>query len=508
MKILLINLPNCGSRAGYSGLFLPYGMAYISSVLKKNSYSFDCIDLHNEEILKNKPFDLWQKVLSYDICQYDVIAFGGTFLKYNSLKMLSQKISEVNKNIFQVCGGCMATNISDIILQETKINCVCLQEGEATIIELLNCLKNKRQWQNIHGIKYRNERSEIIQTPIRKKIDNLDGISFPDRKSWNFDIIRKAFPYGSPGRYCAIMFASRGCPFRCIFCCSGGGSAVRRRSPENIIEEMKYLKQKHNIRYIRFFDEIFIGSREKIIELCNLMIKEKLEIFWWCQTQIKLVDEELLRIMKQAGCIEIAYGIESGSNAILLEMNKGITSDLSKKVIEVTYSIGIRPSLNLLAGTPSETYSTLKETRDFVMSLNYIDWPIIPTIGYVIPIPNTKLYSLAREKGIITNEKLYLTEELSGLGKNTRTINLTNLEYNDLARIIETFNKEIILDHYSKHLIKRLLSIFGLDHLRLDLIFKWFGFLQIKPLVESLLWATFGKRNNALARGINRIIYN
>ena len=201
MKILLINIQNCGSRPGYSGLFLPYGMAYISAVLKKNGYEFDCIDLHNEEILNGRPLDSWDKFKSFAILQYDIVAFGGTFLKFNILKLLSEKIWEVNKGIFQIVGGNVASNIPDVILKETKVNCVCLFEGEETIIELLDTLKRQGEWKQIKGLKYINEGGQVICTPLRERINNLDKIPFPDRQNWPFNIIRKAFPYGSPARY-------------------------------------------------------------------------------------------------------------------------------------------------------------------------------------------------------------------------------------------------------------------------------------------------------------------
>lgn len=507
MKILLISLQNSASRPGYRGLYLPFGMAYISAVLENNGYFFDCIDLHTEEVLNEKELDSMGRIKQHDVSKYDVVAFGGTFLKFNILKLLSEEIWKVNKDIFQVVGGQLATNIPDIILKETRIKCVCLYEGEETIIELLNNIKNGAQWKRTKGIKYLNEEGQVVQMPIREKVEDLDMIPFPDRENWSFDIIRKAFPYGSPGRYSANIFGSRGCPFLCVFCNPASGRKIRCRSPENIIEEIKYLKRRWNIGYVRFHDEVFLGHKEKIRKLCDLMIEGKLNIFWWCTTQVKLVDEELLKIMKRAGCIEIAYGVESGNNTILSEMKKGTTRELSKRVIETTYKVGIRPSLNLLAGMPSENYETLRDTRDFVVSLNHIDWTEVPSIDFIVPLPNTELYKMATEKGLIADEKKYLTRDLYKLGKHTRTINLTNMTDDDFLGFVKSCNREIARDYYSRHPWKRMLSIVGFDHLRLDLIFRNFSFKQIKPIIEALLWVTLGKRDNFLSKYVNRFIY-
>lgn len=507
MNILLINLQNSGARLGYAGLFFPFGMAYISAVLKANGFSVNCVDLHTEEILRRDTLDSWQEVNRFDLARYNVIAFGGTFLKYKELKLISDKIHAFNKNIFQVAGGNMATIISRIILKQTPVKCVCLYEGEETIVELLNALKAGKDWKQTRGIQYLGEDSEPLQTSMREKIKYLDAVPYPDREGWAFEVLRKAFPYGSPGCYCAVMFASRGCPFSCIFCNPISGRTVRSRTPEHIVGEIKYLKEKWNVRYVRFFDEVFIGSKKKIKDLCELMLKEKLDVFWWCQTQIKLVDEELLKLMKKAGCIEIGYGIESGSNIILGEMNKGITRELAREVIEMTSRVGIRPSLNLITGTPSETPETLRETKEFLLSLNHINWSQAPAVDFIIPLPNTKLYETAREKGFIKDEVKYLTEEMFMLDKYSKTVNLTRMPDQDFFRLVAECNNEVRRDFFRKHPLKKVLSLFGLDHLRLDLLMRSFRISGIKPLMEALLYVTVGKRKNRLGQWALDLIY-
>ena len=508
MKILLIEIPNSGSRPGYSGLFLPLGLAYVTaSLVGKSDYSFDCISLHTEEIFSKGEFNPWEQLNNYDFTSYDVVAYGGVFLKFEILKEISERVWSANKDIFQVAGGNMATTMADVILTQTKVTRICLYEGEQTFIELLSYLKNDGDWRNTRGIKYLNDQNELTLTAPREKIKDLDTVAYPDRENWSFDVIRKAFPFGSPGRYCAVVFASRGCPFSCTFCNPVSGKAIRARTSENIVSEIKHLKNKWNIQYFRFFDEVFIGSKRKIYNLCNLIIEEKLNIFWWCQTQIKLVDDELLKLMKKAGCIEIGYGIESGSNLILDEMRKGITKELAKDVIEMTERVGIKPSLNMISGSPSETYDTLKESRDFLISLNHINWVEIPEINFIVPIPGTVMYESAVSKGEIKDVEKYLKEDMSRLGKYTRTTNLTKMSDEIFFKSVMKFNEDVVNDFYKKHPWKKILSIIGLDHLRLDKLFSNFSLRQIRPLLESLAWATIGKRDNVLGKFIASIIY-
>ncbi|MBF0483564.1 MAG: B12-binding domain-containing radical SAM protein [Candidatus Omnitrophica bacterium] len=507
MKILLVALQNAGSRPGYSGLFFPFGLAYVSAVLKRDGIGYDYIDLHTEQILQGGNVDAWEQISRFPLESYDAVCFGGTFMNFVVLKDLSQKILQKNDRIFQIAGGNMATMIADVILKETAIDCVCLHEGEETIAELIRAVQTSQNWKDVKGIKFLDENKTVKQSLLREKIKDLDQVPFPDRESWSFNIIRKAFPFGSPGRYCAIVFASRGCPFSCVFCSPGSGRTVRARSPKNIIEELKYLKEKWNVRYVRFFDEVFIANKSTIKEFCRLLKAEQLNIFWWCQTQIKLVDRDLLEVMRDAGCIEIAYGIESGCNDILQEMRKGITKEMAKEAIEMTYAVGIRPSLNLIAGTPSETYATLDETKEFIKSLNYINWVQIPTIDFIVPLPNTELFDIAVEKGIIKDTNKYLTEDLYTFDKYRVAHNLTQMPSDGFYAKIQECNKAIAEDHYKKHPVKRIAAFLGTDHLRWELMLKWFDFKQIKPLFEAILWATIGKRKNKCGLLVARKIY-
>jgi radical SAM superfamily enzyme YgiQ (UPF0313 family) len=322
----------------------------------------------------------------------------------------------------------------------------------------------------------------------------------PDRENWNFDIIRKAFPFGSPGRYSAVVFASRGCPFKCTFCNPQSGRRIRTREIDGIIAEIKHLKERWNVRYVRFFDEVFIGSKKKIRSLCKRMIDEKLGVHWWCQTQVRLVDDDLLRLMHKAGCIEIAYGVESGSNAILEEMKKGITADLARKAIVASDNAGMRVVLSMIAGTPSETVETLGETRDFLISLNRINWTTIPSINFIVPLPNTELFNTALRMGLINDPEDYVVDAISRMEKYSGSINMTKMSMEEFTSTVARFNRQIRKDFFAKHPSRYLLSLTGLDHLRLGLLFRYFSWRQVVPLLEALAWAIVGKRRPLFAK--------
>jgi len=492
-RLLFIGLPNGGSRPGKAGLFLPLGLAYVTAALKDKGYIYDCIDLHTEQIMQKKPFDFWDRIQDFDLSSYDMVAFGGVFLKFEDLQYLSSRIKQNYSHIFQIVGGNMATMTPDIVLERTQVDCVCLYEGEETIVDLVRTLEKGGDWKEVSSIKYRDENGQPVESPARPKLTADKVPHLPDRESWNFDLIRKAYPVGSPGRYSAVAFASRGCPFTCTFCKPLTGKEIRSREIQSIIDELKYLKEHWNIQYVRFFDEVFIGSKYRIKALCEAMIEEKLNIFWWCQTQVRLIDEDLLKVMKKAGCIEIAYGVESGSDTMLNDMKKGVSVDIIRNVLEATNRSDIRITLNLLAGTPAETVDTLRETRDFLISLNHINWANVPSIQFVVPLPGTELFDTAVKMDLIQNPKTFVVEALAKMGKYSKSINMTTMSSEEFISSVEKFNKDIARDFYKKHPVRYIMSIFHLDHLRWDLIFRNFSLRQMIPLLDSLIWATVGK---------------
>ena len=380
-----------------------------------------------------------------------------------------------------------------LFLERTQVDCVCLYEGEETIIDLIQTLEKGTDWRDVKSIKYRDENGALVNSPSRPKLLAEKVPRLPDRESWDFDLIRKAYPVGSPGRYSAVVFASRGCPFTCTFCKPLTGKEIRTREIESIINEIKYLKERWNVQYVRFFDEVFIGSKFRIRALCEAMIEENLNIFWWCQTQVRLIDEDLLKIMKKAGCIEIAYGVESGSDVMLEDMKKGINVDIIREVLEATDRANIRITLNLLAGTPAETVDTLRETRDFLIALNHINWANVPAIEFVVPLPGTELFDTAVAKGLIDDPETFIVEALAKMEKYSKSINMTQMSSEEFISTVKRFNQEISRDFYTKHPFRLFLSLFGAEHLRLDLIFYHFSLKQIVPLFDALFWVTIGK---------------
>ena len=188
------------------------------------------------------------------------------------------------------------------------------------------------------------------------------------------------------------ILGSRGCKNNCIFCCDWK-SRLRLRSAENIIKEIKFLQNKYHINRFHFFDAVFTVDAERVKELCSRITNEALKIKWFCTTRLDQVDLPLLTLMKSAGCEEIFYGVESGSQLILDRLNKNIKLSTMKKNLRLTRESGIIPYGNLIIGAPGETAKSISET--ILFARKYLD---VASFSGLFMFPNTPIETIAKSE--------------------------------------------------------------------------------------------------------------
>ena len=236
-------------------------------------------------------------------------------------------------------------------------------ECELTLYEVLK----GKSLPSIKGICYRNG-VEVIENPHRPFNDNLDSLPYPAR-----DLIDNSL-YTRPdnGKMQAVIKVSRGCPYNCFFCLATplNGRIVRKRSPENIIGEIKECVEKYNIKNFIFWSDIFNLDKNWTKELCNKIIDSKLNITFSTNTRADSADVETIKLMKKAGCRLVSIGVESGSQYMLDKMGKKITLAQVKDTIKAFKKNGIQIYAYYVIGLPWETQETVKETLDFAKSLN------------------------------------------------------------------------------------------------------------------------------------------
>ena len=267
-------------------------------------------------------------------------------------------------------------------------------EAEIGLPLLLDGLESKNyEFSDIPGLVWREKGQIKINSQIFHQ--NIDEFSV----AW--DLIRPdEYPEAQHGAFfekfpIAPIMVTRGCPFLCTFCANWQvmGRNTRDRSPENVVEELKEIKYKYGISVVDFLDDTFTLRPARIKKLCELIIKEKLNIRWSCQTRVTLT-KDLVQIMKDAGCDLIMLGIESGSNKVLRAIKKGINIDMVKSAFKICREVGIRTKALFMVGTPGE------ESEDFEMSVKLLKdiKPDYLWVSKFTPLPGSEYYEKNREE--------------------------------------------------------------------------------------------------------------
>jgi len=365
----------------------PLGLASLAAVLEKNEYQVEILDANALQLSEN---EIVKKVDSADII--GITAMTPTI---NSAIRIARGIKQINPDSTIILGGPHATILPEDILNNVpEVDIIVRGEGEETIVELCNALENNNSIENIHGISYRND-GAIKNTPSRPQIMDLDTLPFLAYHLLPLDKYKLHPPHGRAYPFMA-MLTSRGCPFKCIFCSkSVFGSTYRGQSPERIVDEIVYLKERFGIKEIAFYDDVLTLKQKRVMQLVKKLEERNLDIPWTCEARVNLVTEELLRAMKKAGCYMIAYGIESGNQMILNNLRKNITIEQIKSATEATRKAGVQSVGYFMFGSPGETPETIRQTIDFARSLD-IDFA---QFSVTMPFPGTDLYDLYLDSG-------------------------------------------------------------------------------------------------------------
>jgi radical SAM superfamily enzyme YgiQ (UPF0313 family) len=387
MHVTLVNPPYPPGSHQHAP-FISLGILYLAAVLEKNHYEVDLIDCQalrlsyenvRKEIEKRQP---------------NIVGVTSTTLTYKSALRIAKIAKEVSPDIFTVLGGCHATFWDDKALQECpQLDVVVRKEGENTLLELVRKIEKREKFANVLGITYRSG-GEIFRTPDRPYIENLDELPFPAYHLMPIEHLRKS------GELIIPVMTSRGCIFWCDFCTAVRmfGRKHRTRSPKNIVDELELIQKGYSAEEVSFCDDIFTLDQTRTERLCDEIKKRKIKIKWTCGTRVDMVTRELLRKMKDAGCIGIWFGVESGSQKVLNDMHKGISVTQTMKAFKWAHEIGLRTLAQVILGYPGETIETAWQTIKFVEKISPDE---VGFYNVATPFPGTPLYDLTKEKGWI-----------------------------------------------------------------------------------------------------------
>lgn len=471
MKICLINPPvfndalvgQTKSMKRVVNVIPSLGLGYIAAVLLQNDYQvkiLDCsLDMTFAELIKTLKKE-----------NPDVIGITGTTPTFVSMKQVAEEIRKNLAHAFIVVGGPHITALPEETMELDCFDVGVLGEGEITFLELVKQIEKSglSDIGSIEGIAYK-KNGTFIKTAIRQLIKNLDRIPFPARNLQPpLDAYRptpasyKQLPLG-------VLMTSRGCPSRCTFCDRAiFGSSFRQRSAENVVGEIEELVHRYGAKELRFFDDTFTLNEKRVFEILDKMKQRKIKLPWTCLTKVANVSEKLLCRMKEAGCWQILYGLESGDERMLELLKKGNTLAQNEKAIRLAQKVGLGVRGDFIVGTPGETLESLNRTLDFAikMKLDYAHF------NKFVPFPGTELYKTLVAQGY----KFDFTKTCSILDHSAIMYVPESMTKDQFKQFLDNANRKFYLR--PSYILKRLVSIRTLSELKGQLN----GFLAIWDL--------------------------
>ena len=372
----------------------PLSLLYIATFLNDNGHKAEILDCEAEGISYE---DLEQIIKNNN---YDVVAVAMLTSMFSQSLEVCKIAKKVNPKIKTVVGGSHASVRPMETAQEQVIDIVVIGEAEVTFKELLDAFEQNIPLTNVKGICYK-ENGIVIKNEPKPKIQDLDFFPMPDRKLIKMNLYRPSVSYYK--RLPAYtMITTRGCPYRCTFCATAN-TGYRMHSTQRVVQEMKMLVEEYGAKEILIRDDTFTLSRKRTIELCDAIIKEGLnkKVIWDCITRAGLVDLELLKKMKQAGCCGIHFGVEGGTQKLIDTIHKDATLDQIRNAFKWAREAGLETRGYFMVGLPGAQKEDDMATINFAKELDP-DWA---QFTVTIPYPGTQLYKEAKEFGTLTSSE-------------------------------------------------------------------------------------------------------
>ena len=432
----MLIVPDNGS---YISTF-PLGIAYIAAALRDNGHE---ITIYNQDVYHYTEDHLLEYLNNN---KFDVVGTGtcGGYYQYRKMLKISYTINRVHDKPVFIVGGHLVTPEPEYFIDKLKADFIVLGEGEETMQELLLRIENGEPVEHVRGIAYKTKDGAFRQNERRPLIKDIDKIAFP---AWDLfpmeHYLLLRMPNIKSDERCMVMYSGRGCVFNCNFCYRMD-QGFRPRSAESVIAEMRMLKERYNVKYIAFFDELLVSSVQRATEFCEKLIEADLDMKWDCNGRLNFSKPELLKLMKKAGCVFINYGIESMDEAALKRMNKSLTTKQIIEGIENTLAAGISPGYNIIFGNLGENKESLRLGVEFL--LKYDDHDQLRTIRPVTPYPGCPLYYLAIEKGYIKDcEDFY---ENKHVNSDLLAVNFTDMSDDEVHQALYEANSKLISNYY------------------------------------------------------------
>jgi radical SAM superfamily enzyme YgiQ (UPF0313 family) len=386
LKVLLVNPPPAISR-----LSPPLGLAALAAMLRER-YEVRILDL---SIPSDDPRALLMKPIEEE--GFNVVGITGMTYQIKSALAAARYVKARRPDTLVVLGGVHATFCSEEVLAEPGVDMVVRFEGETTLMEILDRLEaGALDPAKIEGIAYR-KNGEVVETARRPLVD-IDSLPYPARDLLPMDVYARMENNIIHFPDIEVMF-SRGCVGDCDFCCSHAfWKKFRFRAPDKILGELADIKERFGITRFSIVDDFFTANRDFLSEFCRLV--KPLKIKWSCLARADYVFPELLKEMKAAGCYLVAYGVETGCQALLDRERKRFKVDDVRRAFRLHLEAGLPTCSLVMVGHPYETRQDLEATQRLLKECK----PFLVIPQFAAPFPGTRWADrICQEAGEIVN---------------------------------------------------------------------------------------------------------
>ena len=370
----------------------PLGILSLAGMIREYGYPVKVIDAHADGLTKPDIISLVKEF------KPDVVGVTAMTVMITAAAEIFKAIKEYDNDITTVIGGVHVTaEPTRTLSQYPWIDYAVIGEGEVVFTELLERMASNFQPETIQSLVWRGKEGTINVNTRRAFFKGLDEFPPPA-----FDLVPNLFNHYRLSVFKSKKFksvglvTSRGCTGKCTFCDLGVvGRGYRSNSAQYLIRMMKDLWKNYGVTDFLFYDDLFVGSRPRLKEVCDAIINEKLPFTWNCCARVDFMHTDMLPLMKKAGCWLIEYGIESGSQRIIDSMRKNISKEKIREVVEATTRAGIVTKGNFIFANPGEDHGSIKESIDFAcsMDLTYFQHT------FLTPLPGSELYETAAKYG-------------------------------------------------------------------------------------------------------------
>lgn len=408
-----------------------YAILSIGSYLKSKSYNVKILDFHMMDFLKRKEtgVSLTQEEIEFEIKKNKSKFYGITVLtiadKWSN--SISNLIRNINSQSYIFWGGYYPTKNYNYILDKNRnIDFIVRNEGELIINDILNEYKNKSlNLSNIKGISYRVNNKIIANEDydIELDIKNLPNLNY---NLYDCNLRKILVPR---------IYTARGCNNDCIYCTANNSNIkkLRKREVNLVVDEIQEIYEKYGKKFFVMGDLEFLMDLEYSKSICQEIIDRCLHVKWWCQIYPKHVDNETIELMKKAGNIQIAMGIESKSEKLLKEVNKEVNTDITIEMINLIKKHGIQIQAYIMVGLPGDTFNSVLENIEFIGELVKEELIDATHLAIMTPYPGSEIYNNQEKYGVeiltSNSNEYYMNCDFLGASIPTYNIkNLTNLE--------------------------------------------------------------------------------